>query len=64
MTNPILLTAIALGLWANIATSLIRPATATDNLLPYLIHIQADVESIASHVSRLAGGTCTNRKLC
>ncbi len=56
-----LLLAIALGLWANVATQW---------LAPKVLHAQdtSGVESyvalIYSHVSRIANGTCTNSKIC
>jgi outer membrane murein-binding lipoprotein Lpp len=60
MTNKLLLAAIAFGLWANAATSLVRP-------------VQAQTDQLASEVRRIAeelrqlvenGDQCLNPKLC
>ena len=56
MTTKLLLAAIALGLWANAAILMTRPAVA-----------KADAfERIADDLHRLVqgGSTCLNRKLC
>ena len=56
-----LLLAIAVGLWANVATQWLRPKTlhAQDTAI-----IEQRVEEIASSVGRIARGTCTNGKIC
>jgi hypothetical protein len=65
-TIKILLSSIALGLWANIMVPLIRPTTAvaqyeTDYVLKSMdIHLQR----IEVGIDKIQTGTCTNGKLC
>ncbi|HXM38264.1 MAG TPA: hypothetical protein VN908_06345 [Gemmatimonadales bacterium] len=56
-----LLLAIAIGLWANVASQWLRPKVlhAQDTA-----NIQASVDEIAEYVSKIARGTCTNDKIC
>jgi hypothetical protein len=56
-----LLLAIAIGLWANVATQWLRPKAlhAQDTA-----HIEQRVDEIAGYVGRIAHGTCTNGKIC
>jgi hypothetical protein len=59
MTNKLLLAAIAFGLWANAATSLVRPVQAqTDQLT-------SEVRRIAEELRQLVenGDQCLNPKL-
>lgn len=56
MTNKLLLAAIALGLWANAATMLVRPAQAqSDNLAQIALDI---------HHLVIGGSGCLNTKIC
>jgi len=56
-----LLLAIAIGLWANVATQWLQPKIlhAQDTA-----GIEERLDEIVSHVSRIAHGTCTNGKIC
>ena len=61
MTNKLLLTTIAIGLWANVLAPWIKPSPAradmnTDNLLSA---IATDIHAIAR-----GGRGCTNLKIC
>ena len=60
MTNKLLLGAIAFGLWANAATSLIRPVQAQSDQLA------GGVQQIAEELRQLveAGEKCLNPQLC
>jgi len=55
-TSKILLTIIALGLWANLLVGLFGPRIAAAQSVE-LTNIQANVFAIAT-------GTCTNKKIC
>ena len=54
--SKLILTAIALGLWANAVVTTVRPT-------PVVAQVDCD-ERIATAVQMIAYGTCTNRKLC
>ena len=56
-----LLLAIAIGLWANVATQWLRPKAlhAQDTA-----QIEQTVNEIAGSVGRISRGTCTNSKIC
>ena len=60
MTNKLLLTAIAFGLWANAAIWLVRPVQAQSDQLA------GGVQQIAEELRQLveAGEKCTNPHLC
>jgi hypothetical protein len=60
MTNKLLLGAIAFGLWANAATSLVRPVQAQSDQLA------GGVQQIAEELRQLveAGEKCLNPQLC
>ena len=60
MMNKLLLAAIAFGLWANAATSLVRPVQAQSDQLA------GGVEQIAEELRQLveAGEKCLNPQLC
>ena len=60
MTNELLLGAIAFGLWANAATSLVRPVQAQSDQLA------GGVQQIAEELRQLveAGEKCLNPQLC
>jgi hypothetical protein len=65
-TTKILLAFIALGLWANLLTPVLRPVTAfaqyeTDHILK---SIDARLASIDINIDRLQRGNCANGKLC
>jgi hypothetical protein len=57
-TTKFLLAAIALGLFANVATSLIRPAAA-QQVENYLANIAFDMHALVN-----GGGNCRNEKIC
>jgi hypothetical protein len=59
-TTKILLAAIALGLWANAATTVIKPAIAQFSTS----RMESLLSDIESNTGRLGRGTCTNSKLC
>lgn len=52
--TKIILAILAAGIWLNAATALIRPAMAQD----------AYWSQIASALSSIASGDCSNKKLC
>lgn len=58
MTNKLLLALIALGLWANVASNLVRPAHAQV--------VESYLSDIAREFRTLVGGTagCRNKKIC
>jgi hypothetical protein len=56
-TSKIILLLIAAGLWANVLVSQVRVANAQEDYSDVL-------GSIASDVSGIASGTCTNSKIC
>jgi hypothetical protein len=56
MTNKLLFAAIALGLWANAAISLIRPAEAQSGPLVSIAH---DIHTLVN-----GGANCLNKKIC
>jgi hypothetical protein len=60
MTNKLLLGAIAFGLWANVATLLVRPVQAQSDQLA------GGVQQIAEELRQLveAGEKCLNPQLC
>jgi hypothetical protein len=55
MFNKMILTAIAAGLWANVAATLVRPAHADAD---------SDISSIQEDLRRIASGHCQNSKIC
>ncbi|UPT97714.1 hypothetical protein J4G48_0006320 [Bradyrhizobium barranii subsp. apii] len=57
MTNRLVLIAIATGLWANVITSLVRPAHADAD--SYLSNIAHD-----THALVYGGSGCFNSKIC
>jgi len=58
-TGKILLALIALGLWANLGASVLRPAAAVAQI-DELSRIRSDV----SDLTRIGRGTCANSKIC
>lgn len=62
-TTKALLLAIAGGLWMNVASQWLRPVVvqAQDE---HIAAIASDVDSLERVVGRIAGGTCTNSKIC
>jgi len=50
-----ILAMIAIGLWANVAVTSLKPARAT----PF-----SDLTNIEEHLSAIYNGHCPNRKLC
>ena len=73
-TTKILLAAIAVGLWANLAATQIRPASANTPLLQSmdgtLRSISKNFELIDRMLENMDGniaaphGVCTNQKIC
>ncbi len=63
-TTKILLGAIALGLFANAAATVIRPAAAQLSNDVILRNIGLDVAIISRDIEQIAHGECTNGKLC
>ena len=74
-TTNTLLTVIAIGLWANIASQWMQPVTvhAQDdtrivselrNIQSNLSNIESNLSSIESDISGLMAGLCLNSKLC
>ena len=55
-TTKIILAAIALGLWANVALPLLRPTPARA--------ADYEVTEILNAVNNIANGVCVNRKIC
>jgi hypothetical protein len=55
-TAKILLAAIAIGLWVNIAVIVFRPVAANAQ--------NDDLSGIATNVQKIENGTCTNLKIC
>jgi hypothetical protein len=65
-TTKLLLAVIALGLWANVMISLVRPqpVVAQDQTLSSIDDHLQRIESGVSSLERIARGTCTNGKIC
>lgn len=73
-TSKIILAAIALGLWANIAIHFFEPkalvaqSTTEEGYLALIYNrlgtIQDDVHSLEQDVHSVAGGICLNKNLC
>jgi hypothetical protein len=61
-TTKLLLCVIALGLWINIAVSLIKPVQV--KAAPDVDDIERLVKSMESDLSRIQRGTCSNGKIC
>jgi hypothetical protein len=57
-TTKILLAAIAIGLWANIAAFFLQPLKANAQ------GAESILRSIDSHLSSIYNGICINRKIC
>jgi hypothetical protein len=60
-TTKLLLAAIAVGLWANAATTVAKPSFAQSRLGNT---IDYSIETIARELLSISTGTCSNRKLC
>jgi hypothetical protein len=64
------LRAITLGLWANAAATIVKPASAqgADNILAGLLgqleQMQTAVAHMAVSFDKIEGGRCVNRKIC
>jgi len=58
MTNKLLLAAIALGLWANAAISLVRPAQAQYSCIG-VDRISDDIHALVTN-----GSGCRNSQIC
>jgi hypothetical protein len=64
--SRVLLALIALGLWANLLASAIRPIAAvaqyeTDHILR---SVDARLASVDANIDKLQRGSCSNRRLC
>jgi hypothetical protein len=65
MTNKLILTAIALGLWANAVTSFIRPVQAqSDAATRELGNISSTVQRVEYALNSLLDGKRSNQKVC
>jgi hypothetical protein len=62
-TTKILLAAIAIGLWANVALPLFRPTAALAQS-DELTTIARSVSLLARDLDRIARGLCQNTRLC
>jgi hypothetical protein len=62
MFNKIILAAIAAGLWANVAVTLVRPAHADSD--SDISSIETLVRSIEGDLGRIEHGNCQNSKIC
>jgi hypothetical protein len=62
MTNKLLLAAIAVGLWANVLTSWVKPARADSEGDLHSISFKAD--EIYSTLEGIADGRCKSQKIC
>jgi len=60
-TTKLLLATIAVGLFANAAASVTRPATADTT---FENHLSNSMEAVEKAISSIARGTCKNSKLC
>lgn len=65
-STKILLSSIALGLWANLFIPLVRPVTAvaqyeTDRILQ---RIEGHLSAMDLNIERLQNGSCANGRLC
>ena len=61
MTNKILLVAIALGLWANVIATWVRPALGgevEDTMRQSMFAV------MYNDIEAMANGTCRNTKIC
>jgi hypothetical protein len=58
-TTKLLLGAIALGLWINIAAPLLRPTSVKAQT-----QFQNNIFEIAATIKEIADGSCTNRVIC
>ena len=58
-TTKLLLLAIAVGLWMNVATPWLRPVPVHAE-----VETAQDVSGIEMYVSQIANGICINRKIC
>jgi hypothetical protein len=63
MMNKFLLAAIALGLWANVWVTLVRPTQAQTTVDP-LTDVSRTLSFIQTELHKLMDGTCLNRKIC
>lgn len=63
-TTKVLLGMIALGLWANVTTSLFHPLTAAAQSHGQLDTLVTDVDALRGFVENIAAGDCVNHKLC
>jgi hypothetical protein len=55
-TTKILLALVAIGLWANIGVSLLKPTS--------VLAQNPDIATISHDVHAIYNGTCTNKKVC
>jgi hypothetical protein len=62
MMNKLLLAAIALGLWANVWVTQVRPTQAQSS--DPLTDLSHTLSFIQTELQKLVDGTCSNRKIC
>ena len=55
--SKVLLMIVAAGLWINIAVPFFRPVAAN-------AQYDQELNKIVLHISSIANGNCTNRKIC
>ena len=63
-STKLILIFIALGLWANAAITIMRPAPAAADAESELRSIDSRLSSIGDDIGRIQRGTCSNSKLC
>ena len=64
-TTKFLLSAIAIGLWANLLHSAIGPAKAYGDANEFAIAgINVSLQHIGDSISSIQNGSCLNSKLC
>lgn len=63
-TTKALLLAIALGLWANVATNWVRPTVAHAQSRGLDLTESTQLKSIEKEVTAISWGTCRNSAIC
>jgi hypothetical protein len=63
-TSKILLSLIALGLWANLALYLVHPLPAIAQAQTQTQTQDRTLQIIARDLAAIAGGNCSNQKIC
>jgi hypothetical protein len=65
-TTKVLLAAVAFGLWANVAVTLLKPVAVNAQGMPdlSLSMIQAELSRIGTDLGKIQKGTCLNERIC